>query len=81
MLWSSPFGPVRLRTDAAKRFKKIQNATAMIWKLLQIAEKNFRTLKGYGLLPDVYYGKPFLSVSDIISEANDRKVTIGGWGY
>jgi len=56
----SPFSSVRLRTDAAKRFKKIQNATAMIWKLLQVAEKNFRTLKGYWLLPDVYKGKRFV---------------------
>jgi putative transposase len=56
----SPFGSVRLRTDAAKRFKKIQNATAMIWKLLQVAEKNFRTLKGYWLLSDVYTGKRFV---------------------
>jgi transposase-like protein len=56
----SPFSSVRLRTDAAKRFKKIQNATAMIWKLLQVAEKNFRTLKGYWLLSDVYKGKRFV---------------------
>jgi putative transposase len=56
----SPFGSVRLRTDAAKRFKKVQNATAMIWKLLQVAEKNFRTLKGYWLLSDVYKGKSFV---------------------
>jgi putative transposase len=55
----SPFSSVRLRTDAAKRFKKVQNATAMIWKLLQVAEKNFRTLKGYWLLSDVYAGKEF----------------------
>jgi putative transposase len=56
----SPFSSVRLRTDAAKRFKKVQNATAMIWKLLQVAEKNFRTLKGYWLLPEVYAGKTFV---------------------
>jgi len=56
----SPFSSVRLRTDAAKRFKKVQNATAMIWKLLQIAEKNFRALKGYWLLSDVYHGKTFV---------------------
>jgi transposase-like protein len=56
----SPFSSVRLRTDAAKRFKKVQNATAMIWKLLQVAEKNFRTLKGYWLLTDVYIGKRFV---------------------
>jgi len=56
----SPFSSVRLRTDAAKRFKKVQNATAMIWKLLQVSEKSFRTLKGYWLLPDVYKGKMFV---------------------
>jgi putative transposase len=56
----SPFGTVRLRTDAAKRFKKVQNATAMIWKLLQVAEKSFRTLKGYWLLQDIYEGKEFV---------------------
>lgn len=57
----SPFSSVRLRTDAAKRFKKVESATVMIWKLLQVAEKNFRTLKGYWLLPDVYRGKTFVN--------------------
>ncbi len=28
----SPFAAVRLRTDAAKRFKNVENATALIWK-------------------------------------------------
>lgn len=56
----SPFSSVRLRTDAAKRFKKVSNATAMIWKLLQVAEKNFRALKGYWLLSDVYAGREFV---------------------
>lgn len=56
----SPFSSVRLRTDAAKRFKKVQNATAMIWKLLLVAEKSFRLLKGYWLLADVYKGKRFI---------------------
>jgi transposase-like protein len=56
----SPFSSVRLRTDAAKRFRKVQNATAMIWKLLQVAEKNFRSLKAAELLPDVYEGKVFV---------------------
>jgi putative transposase len=56
----SPFSSVRLRTDAARRFKKVQNATAMIWKLLLVAEKNFRTLKGFWLLSDVYTGKRFV---------------------
>lgn len=55
----SPFSSVRLRTDAARRFKKVANATAMIWKLLRVAEKRFRRLKGYWLLQDVYEGKRF----------------------
>lgn len=53
----SPFSSVRLRTDAAKRFRKVQSATAMIWKLLLVVEKNFRSLKGHWFLPDVYAGK------------------------
>lgn len=56
----SPFSAIRLRTDAARRFKKVENATAMIWKLLQVAEKGFKTLKGYCLLQDVYEGKQFV---------------------
>jgi transposase-like protein len=68
----SPFGSVRLRTDAAKRFKKVQNATAMIWKLLQVAEKSFRTLKGYWLLPDVHAGKKFVD-GVIKSESKARE--------
>jgi transposase-like protein len=56
----SPFSTVRLRTNAAKRFKKVQNATAIIWKLLLVAEKSFRGLKGYWLLPEVYSGEKFV---------------------
>jgi transposase-like protein len=40
----SPFAAVRLRTTAAKRFKKVDSATAMIWQLLQVAEQTFRRL-------------------------------------
>ncbi len=56
----SPFSAIRLRTDAAKRFKKVANATAMIWKLLRVAEKRFRKLNAYELLKDVYAGKEFV---------------------
>ena len=34
----SPFAALRLRTDAAKRYKKVENATAVIWKMLLVAE-------------------------------------------
>jgi transposase-like protein len=56
----SPFSSVRLRTDAARRFKKVANATVMIWKLLRVAETRFRRLKSYWLLQDVYEGKRFI---------------------
>jgi transposase-like protein len=55
----SPFATVRLRTTAAKRFKKVENATALIWKLLQVAESTFRRLKGAELLPAVYAGAQY----------------------
>ena len=52
----SPFAAVRLRTAAAKRFKKVENATAVIWKTLLIAEKTFRRLDAPELLADVASG-------------------------
>jgi putative transposase len=56
----SPFATVRLRTTAAKRFKKVENATALIWKILQVAESTFRKLKGAELLPAVYAGAQYV---------------------
>jgi hypothetical protein len=56
----SPFAAVRLRTTAAKRFKKVENATALIWKLLQVAESTFRRLRGAELLPIVYAGAQYV---------------------
>ena len=40
----SPFAALRLRTDAAKRFKKVANATAVVWKMLLVAERRFRRI-------------------------------------
>lgn len=50
----SPFASVRLRTTAAKRYKKVENATALIWKVLCVAEGRFRILNAAELLSDVY---------------------------
>jgi len=55
----SPFASVRLRTSAAKRFKKVESATALIWKLLTVAEKRFRKLDAPHLLRDVFDGRKF----------------------
>ena len=52
----SPFAAVRLRTTAAKRFKKVDNATAVIWKTLLVAEQSFRRLDSPELLPEVAEG-------------------------
>jgi len=55
----SPFAAVRLRTSAAKRFKRVESATALIWKLLTVAEKRFRRLRSPHLLSDVFEGRKF----------------------
>ena len=52
----SPFAALRLRTDAAKRFKRVENATAVIWKMLQIAETKFRRLNAPELMTRVHLG-------------------------
>jgi len=57
----SPFAALRLRTDAAKRFKKVENATAVIFKMLLIAEKRFRRLNAPELLQEVYLGVKFVN--------------------
>ncbi len=55
----SPFAALRLRTTAAKRFKRVESATALIWKLLLVAEKRFRRLDAPHLLKDVFEGRKF----------------------
>lgn len=57
----SPFAAVRLRTSAAKRFKKIANAEALIWKLLMLAERSFRRLNAPKILKEVYAGTKFVN--------------------
>ena len=55
----SPFAAVRLRTSAAKRFKKVENATALIWKTLLVVEQHFRKLNAPHLCTAVYDGAVF----------------------
>ena len=50
---------MRLRTDAARRYNKLTNAEALIWKILMIAEKKFRRLNAPELLAAVYDGQLF----------------------
>ena len=52
----SPFDAVRLRTSAAKRFKRVENATALIWRVLLVAEQRFRKLNSPQLCAAVFEG-------------------------
>jgi transposase-like protein len=56
----SPFDRVRLRTSAAKRYKRVENACALIWKVLRVAEKMFRKLNAPHLLPSVAAGAKYV---------------------
>jgi putative transposase len=56
----SPFAAVRLRTTAGKRYKRVDSATALIWKVLQVAEQTFRRLNAPNLLPAVYAGTQYM---------------------
>jgi putative transposase len=47
---------VRLRTTAATCFEKVDAATAIIWKMRQIAETAFQRLNAPELLPTGYAG-------------------------
>jgi transposase-like protein len=42
----SPFAAVRLRTDAAKRFRTVQSGVHLIWQLLLKQEKKWRRFNG-----------------------------------
>jgi len=53
----SPFAAVRLRTTAAKRFQQVGNATALIWRVLRVAEQRFRRLDAPDLLAAVSAGR------------------------
>jgi len=55
----SPFAAVRLRTDASRRYKRVDGAQAIIWKILRIAEQTWRRLNAPELLPLVASGVPF----------------------
>jgi transposase-like protein len=57
----SPFAALRLRTDAARRFKKVTNATTIIWKMLMVAEIRFRRLRSPELLREVHRGVRFVN--------------------
>jgi hypothetical protein len=71
MTVESPFASVRLRTDAAKRFKKVPNATAMIWRLLLVAESRFRKIDAPHLAAEIYRGVEYAD-GEKVNKVNRR---------
>jgi putative transposase len=66
----SPFAAVRLRTNAGKRYKRVENATALIWKLLTVAEKTFRRLNAPHLLAAVAAGAKYVNGKPVHASAD-----------
>ena len=69
----SPFAAVRLPTSAAKRYKKVASATALIWRVLLVAERSFRRLDHPELLPDVATGAKYVNGVTRIEENTDQE--------
>lgn len=67
----SPFFALRLRTDAARRYKKVDNATAVLWKLLLIAERRFRHLAAPRLLKPVFLGAQFVDGVQVYNRSQE----------
>ena len=64
----SPFAALRLRTAAAKRFKKVTNATAVIWKMLRLSEQRFRKLDAPERMQQVFLGVLFKDGVEILPD-------------
>jgi putative transposase len=69
----SPFAALRLRTDAAKRFKRSDRATAVIWKMLLVAERRFRRLNAPHLLAKVYAGVRYVCRFALCAQARSQR--------
>ena len=68
-----PFAGVRLRTSAAKRFKQVERATAIIWRLLRVAEKRFCTRNAREQCRDVYRGVRYADGVDVPVVSSTQK--------
>ena len=66
------FASVRLPTNAGKRYKRVQGATALIWRVLMVAEQRFRKLNACELLPAVYAGQRYQDGQPIEQETSTK---------
>jgi hypothetical protein len=67
-----------LRTDAARRYKKVANAEALIWKSLTIAEKKFPRFNSPELLEQVNNGQLFEDGIEVEEMSRKRRAA---WPY
>jgi hypothetical protein len=68
----SPFAALRLRTAAAERFKRVENATAVMCKMLLIAESRSRRLNAPELMQELFDGAIY--VNGIRGEEQPRRI-------
>ena len=76
----SPFAALRLRTDAPKRFKKVANATAVVWKtgLIVVGLKSLMFLGNSALMHRCMGANLHLSSGSFVQvrEVSDRDSTL-----
>jgi transposase-like protein len=72
----SPFAGLRLRTDAAKRYKKVENAAAVIWKMLLLAEQRFHRLNAPEKLIQVYLEFAFRERNEVMETKQEEVLAI-----
>lgn len=65
---------MRLRTRQAKRFKKVERATAIIWRLLSVVENRFPKLNAPEQCRDVYRGVLYVDGVEVPGVPPTRKV-------
>ena len=63
---------MRLRTAAAKCFKKVETATALLWKVLRVFESRFRKMNAPELMQSVYEGVKFVDGVAVTKESRRR---------
>jgi hypothetical protein len=57
---------------SAKRFRKVESATALIWKVLLVAESRFRKLNAPELMQLVYEGVEFVDGNTVTKEGRRK---------
>ena len=67
----STFATVRHRTIRSKGCLSNRTALAMVFKLVEGAQKNWRRLDGYALLPKLILGVKFTNGLEVIAKASD----------